>query len=382
MSILTKKVNTRLGCLLIVLAVAFYVLFPVRLRIGFYKNWDKTFEGDSNLLETTQVVPSLDTPIEDGKNVIWCASFIDAWKRIETDVLHSQVELSGATQEWKRLNDAPDPTTYLPDGGSFSRAGLLEEGIVETIRDEMANRFPEIPVPDLSDSGRSGILAYSFLHSGVHFTPPYFEHDEAFRFTDSQGNETPVRGYGISRDEDSSYYGVRKQVQVLYCDYTKENIGKPESFALNLAGKSETDEVIVCRIPMGRSLAEMLHTMNEKIQSDTAKPTTWFGPSDTLHAPDINFKISHRFQELEGTTIVAPALFKGLPLVLALQDIEFKLDRSGATLTSSVVLHFLAGPTQYRLDKPFLICLRRRGVEHPYFVMWVENAELLRKWKD
>jgi hypothetical protein len=30
-------------------------------------------------------------------------------------------------------------------------------------------------------------------------------------------------------------------------------------------------------------------------------------------------------------------------------------------------------------DRPFLIVVKKRGAEHPFFVMWVDNAELLCK---
>jgi hypothetical protein len=30
-------------------------------------------------------------------------------------------------------------------------------------------------------------------------------------------------------------------------------------------------------------------------------------------------------------------------------------------------------------NRPFLVVMRRRSAEQPFFVMWVENTELLRK---
>ena len=32
-------------------------------------------------------------------------------------------------------------------------------------------------------------------------------------------------------------------------------------------------------------------------------------------------------------------------------------------------------------DRRLLIHMRRRRAEHPFFVMWVTNAELLSRWK-
>jgi hypothetical protein len=34
-------------------------------------------------------------------------------------------------------------------------------------------------------------------------------------------------------------------------------------------------------------------------------------------------------------------------------------------------------PQRYAVDGPFLIYLQKHGAAHPFFVMWVDNAELL-----
>ena len=37
------------------------------------------------------------------------------------------------------------------------------------------------------------------------------------------------------------------------------------------------------------------------------------------------------------------------------------------------------GASLFRLDRPFLIIFQKRGAKHPFFVAWLENAELLEK---
>ncbi len=36
-------------------------------------------------------------------------------------------------------------------------------------------------------------------------------------------------------------------------------------------------------------------------------------------------------------------------------------------------------PINYIVNRPFLIYIRKRGADRPFFVMWVDNAELLSK---
>ena len=45
------------------------------------------FDGDSKSLKQSVIIPTLDTPIPEGKNVIWCASFQMAWDRLKNDVI-------------------------------------------------------------------------------------------------------------------------------------------------------------------------------------------------------------------------------------------------------------------------------------------------------
>ena len=59
------------------------------------------------------------------------------------------------------------------------------------------------------------------------------------------------------------------------------------------------------------------------------------------------------------------------------QDILFRLDRSGAELKAEAKSYALPIPTYFVFDRPFLIYMKKRGKSQPYFVMWVENAELL-----
>ena len=71
--------------------------------------------------------------------------------------------------------------------------------------------------------------------------------------------------------------------------------------------------------------------------------------------------------------------FNGYHIAKALQTIRFKLDRSGAELSSESQIFCLPDATHFVLDRPFLIVVKKRGAQRPFFVMWVDNAELLCK---
>src|SRR5271166_1772791 len=65
-----------------------------------------TFDGNSDKLQRTAFVPTLDTPIPDGKSAVWCASFQLAWDKLKTDIVKGPVKISNAEAICDRLNKA------------------------------------------------------------------------------------------------------------------------------------------------------------------------------------------------------------------------------------------------------------------------------------
>ena len=66
-----------------------------------------------------------------------------------------------------------------------------------------------------------------------------------------------------------------------------------------------------------------------------------------------------------------------LPLMLAAQQIRFRLDETGALLSSEGATARVAPKRDIVAWKPFLVLVERDGSDHPYFALWVDNAELL-----
>jgi hypothetical protein len=96
----------------------------------------------------------------------------------------------------------------------------------------------------------------------------------------------------------------------------------------------------------------------------------------------MHWAIEHRFRELEGRDKrILNGSLPGLYLARALQQIDFRMDRKGALVGSEVRIEFLDGDLHghYHYDRPFLVLMRKRGAKHPFFLMWVANAELLIK---
>jgi hypothetical protein len=126
--------------------------------------------------------------------------------------------------------------------------------------------------------------------------------------------------------------------------------------------------------------AAALADVDKKMAQPARENSSSLGPIDSLLIPMMHWRVSHRFKELEGKDkpFLNPTL-NGLFLDTALQTIQFRLDRSGAELASESKDYCKPAATFFDFNRPFLIIMKRRGGGNPFFVMWVDNAELLQE---
>lgn len=331
-----------------------------------------TSEGYSDSLPSTSIVPTLDSPMPSNTNVIWCSSFQYAWNELRNNVIEDDVLIEGAEKLSGKLNKAEQSLADMPRESCYANAGIVGDGIVGKIKADMAKNFPSEPSPAFGSIPSDSIVAYSFLNANIKFTIPYFENKENFIFTDSNGNKTDVTSFGIREKDEYAYYKLREQIKVCYGGWDSDG------YALDLCKNSNPNQIIVAVIKPEKTLSLTVQKLERKILDYSKKKEVFrrFGPNDVFIVPNILFNITHHFKELEGKFIQNKG-FKGYPISEAIQMIQFKLDRSGAELKSEAKMVCLPVPTYYAFDRPFLVYMKKRGAEHPFFVMWIDNAELL-----
>lgn len=340
---------------------------------------EKTYDGNSTGLKYTVILPTLDTPMPKGKNVIWCSSFQLAWNQLKDNVIREPVKLIDAEEIANRLNLAKQSHADTSDESCYAAAGFVKDGILEKIRTEMAKRFPSEPQPDFQDVlPKDVIIAYSYLAANVKFKIPYFENNKEFIFKDSQENETPITSFGIRPDDDYAYQKLRKQVEILYYSHYPDSVDLME-YAVDLCKDTKPNQIVLARIEPKETFEQTLSYLDDKIAGFTREEHFHkFGINDVLLVPNIFWRITHHFKELEGKYLDNRG-YEGLYIRLALQMMQFRLDRSGAELKSEAKLYAAPKPNNFVFDQPFLIYMKKRSAEHPFFVMWVDNAELLSK---
>ncbi len=330
------------------------------------------------------IVATLDSPAEKGKNVIWCGSFQMAWDQMVKEVIGEPIQLSAAQEIASRLNqNRMDEADLIPEG-YYAAAGIGANGIIEKIHQDMAIKFPLVKLPEL-EAGPKDLLAYAYLTAAVKFTTPYF--DRQGIFTDGKNNETDITGFSFFKGHNSVNDELVKQIEVLYTsENNMDNLSEQlTEFALDLCRTSNPCQIIIACVSWQDNLNQMVTTLLDNIK--TWKNEEWernFGEHDSLFVPNVNYDLTHHFRELTDTdNHVLNQGFDEYFITKAFQNIRFRLDKSGALIASDSSIAMSLGKTRYSrnflFDRPFLIIMRKRGAEKPFFVMWVDNAELLCK---
>ncbi len=312
-------------------------------------------------LSATIVVPTLDTPVPAGKSAVWCSTMPLAWKEIRK-FLPGPLRIADPAAA-ERLDRCRESIDDLPPDSFYVKSGLAEKGIVELIRWEMAARFPERRFPDLDLPLPKGPIAYAYLKAGLKYRYSFRELGP-MTFRGSDGRQTKVTSFGIPAGDGGDYAEKLREQITIYA--SSEIAGFPRSEAEFLIDPSKTtmpNQIILASVKWQGDLPRTVERV-EKLLLEPGRP---FGEADVLHVPELNLQTEHRFLELEGADI---------PFVK--QSILFELNRFGAELESEGKT-YVSMSLVFDFDRPFLIYLRKRGGARPFFVLWVENAELLSK---
>ncbi len=351
-------------------------------RVG-YSTITPTFSGSSDLLKQTIIVPTLDSPFENNKNIIWCSSFQLAWNQMKDDVIGEPIQVIGAEELVTRLNTAEQSASDMEPESFYAAAGRIKQGIVDKIKKDMADKFPSHTVPEFDIDIPEAILAYSYLIANVPFKYPYRQAQNEFFFTDSNGIKTDVGAFG-AWGYGQRYRKMREQVEILFYheDYNETNRDmQMKEFAVDLCRHSSPYQVVAAVVEPKDSLADTLDDILRKTEEFKKNPrhedVVLLDDTDVLIVPEMFWEINHRFDELINR-IVANAN-PPMPIIEARQGIRFKLDRYGAMLESEATIAVSAIPRYFIFNRPFLVYMIKRDCEQPFFVMWVDNAELLTK---
>ena len=333
-------------------------------------------------IEQTTISPYFEAKLDSINNTLYCASFQMAWSKMRNQVIKEDIRLANDPLTARQLNKQLLSNDDISSGSCVVEAGELSPELVERINKELREKFGEqggesFKMPQTTADERS-IIAYAYLQKNLEFRTEFEKLTTPVSFQ-ANGSSTPVVTFGIEKFSYSNRLHVKLQNQVVIFDYRNDN-----DFILSLTSKSDDDEIILAKIKPGKNLLDTYQTVAKRIN---AGKRTELWENESLKIPKIDFDLSYIFPELEGKRLLNNG-WEGWLIAKAVQDTRFKLDEKGAVLKSRAFFMVTkeeapppgnAKPRMFIFDKPYLIYLKQKIGKYPYFVLWINNPELLLK---
>ena len=386
-----KQFKIGIGTAIMLFLLLIIILIGVAVYIISRNNKEETNTGE---LKQAEVVTAEDTQLEQTENVTvvptmqdkitadssWCATFQLVWNDMKNEVVKKDIIFTPQEEIAENLNKEEFTEDMISDEYYYKKYGLKTLELKEEIKKGIKEKFnQESDILDkfswsedaLNDPNNSDVKRYFF------YTMLYRKFDFIKEF-DKLDNGTfskeykDVKYFGIDGDTDDS---VGDQIDVLYYN-------SKDDFAIILNTKTD-DEVILCKNPKGETFKEIYNNMNN--EADKYEGSSKFKDIDEFKMPNLEFNIEREYEEVEGKAFkTADPIYDTAVIVKAIQTIKFSLDEKGGEIkseaaidvknfTTSVAEPKKEEPRYFYLDDTFVIFLREKGNDLPYFAGRIED---------
>jgi hypothetical protein len=337
-------------------------------------------KADGKDLKSTLITPHLEAPITPGNNVLWCSTFQLVWNE-SCRYAGGDIHLTDETPMVAALNKKTADEKDVDAASCLVISGLVEKGIVAKIRRELERKFEGQADPDLlnsieADLPSQGWLAYAYLFRELPFKRAFKRLPESLDFGSVSVASFGVRNVTCYSDDSER----AEQVDIL--DYRDA-----DDFIVALKPEAKSERILLAKIAPAETLQKTIEAVRSRIASSKdERRGESLEMGESIVVPVLNFDLLRVYDELYGKAVITSGPLNGMPIVLAMQSIRFRLDENGAVLKSEDVVAYKCAESpkprrQLIFDKPFLILLERLDAAHPYFALWVDNPELLTPFK-
>ena len=286
-----------------------------------------------------------------------------------------------------RLNKASDPAKVIPADSLYVAAGFGRDDIGKTIADGVKAKFGQAEAPTILPEtiAPNDFIAYALLKVVFDFKEPFLQNKYPMTFTAADGKRTKVSTFGLPVYANDRAGDLRNQVAILHQNVNEQTY-QLESVAIELYRFNKTHQVILAMVRPEATLAKTVAKVEANIASAAKKrgdkPVPTLGMDRELLIPDLKFHLRKRFTPLIRKFFKNPGLAHYY-IADAIQDTKFILNRKGVKLRSESIIWVLANKGALSpplvFDRPFLLYIKQRGTNEPYFAMWVSDAMFMTK---
>lgn len=297
-------------------------------------------------------------------NYVWGGAISLAWNDLNENILHEKLKLNSKDKEVlnmvEKFNNSPFSKKDLDDESFYIKSGYGQETI-DLINKESKEKFPSKSFGDLdSNLGPKDIIAFAYFLKEVEYLTQFSEKDVSF-------NKDKVKGFHA----DGS--GERGNIEIL--KYWNDN-----KFIISLRLKDNNDELIIAK---GFNMDNPENIVTEMNKHNSTSELSY---GDKFEMPKLHFEYEREYSDLIGK-FLSNDNFTDYFIASMQQKIKFDMDHKGArvedllslTSTFSSVPPEEENPKLLILDKPFWIVMKRTDSDNPYFILGVNNTNVMDK---
>ena len=393
--IFMKKNKTNIITYTLIFVVFIIIIFMIINKREMVNDYD-AHERNSIEFKKTQIISTLSDQADKTKNLIWCPSFQIAWNELKS-YIHEDIKLDVTNELIENLNKSADYKTLLPQDSYYVFSGIIKEQDLNKIYSDIFDKFNvSLKIPELLEAQNNSLLFLSYFFMKIKFYKEFNQNNQPLIFNYSNAT-CEINSFGILADDEFKYNDLRDKVKILYIkenaitktfdeviidpDYDESNevqlVLAMTEFKNNL---NETANYVIDKLKIFRSKKDKENELPQIINNVCESYNHEFNSTDTLLIPNINFKITHDLTNIKNKVILNQSL-NNTKINNAIQVINFNLNRKGVELSSTAFINVGCKGGHFEFDQPFLIMLKSRHSDVPYFVLWIANDELLSKYK-
>lgn len=292
---------------------------------------------------------------------VWVGTFQIVWNDFIDKIAHNPVKFpEGTPAIVNELNKQDFTINELNENCYYRYVGKIKKNTKKTIAKAIKRKFQEssdlLDKLDLTPS-KDRFIVYAMLKKDFQFATIF----DKLGKSDFRGEQAEF--FGINNQSDES---LDKAVSVLFYN-------SPSDFAVKLdtVGK---DEVFLYKTPTTKAFSYIYSDMLKKQAAYEGESE--FDKVDELKVPNLKFFEEKSFDEVCGKRI------KGTNLMIdqAMETIRFEMDNTGVKLKSEAAMTIMKmsleppkEPRIFNFDDTFVLFLKEKGKNKPYFALRVHN---------
>lgn len=296
-------------------------------------------------------------------NYVWGGAMNLAWNELNENILHEKLQLNTddetALEMVSKLNDAPFSKNDLDEESYYVKSGY-GQSTVDEINRESKKKFPAKSFGDLTITlSPKDIISYAYFLKEVEYKTIFKKDDVLFK-----GQKVT----GFIADNKAQ----RENIKII--KYKND-----DNFIIKLQLKDENDELILAK---GYDMKNPQAVVNE-INQNNQKNLETIGGSDKFKAPKLHLDHHRDYIELINKWLSNEG-FSDYFIAQMFENIKFDMDEKGARVENEAVIVMVASammepekPKNFILDKPYWVVMKRADSQNPYFILGVNNVELM-----